>query len=278
MGRHSRRHQTDQLPWPPEPDDDIEVMDLQAPSTAPPPLHAFPRSARAKGVRLHFPLPRWGGRGGWLLLERAGLVILAGIVLAQAAFILSGGRPSSVPVASAPTRTARRDGLVGTSGTSMTAVTRSPTASLSPAGAASATGRLLVGTLPAGAAVSLDGERLGLAPVTVPQLQAGQHTVVIQGRGRTIRQQVLIAAGETVSLLVLTTPAEMPRQRLAITAVPWAEVWIDGRWVGETPTGRLSLPLGPHLLLFHHPQLGDKTVRTVLRADAPARINMDMRK
>ncbi len=71
---------------------------------------------------------------------------------------------------------------------------------------------------------------------------------------------------------------DLPTQRVAVNAVPWAEVWVGGKLAGETPIGGLRLPLGTHTLAFRHPQFGEKTTRVVVRADEPARVSVDMRK
>ena len=55
-----------------------------------------------------------------------------------------------------------------------------------------------------------------------------------------------------------------PNGTLSINAQPWAEVWVDGERVGETPIGNLSRRIGTHEVLFRHPDLGERreTVRS----------------
>jgi len=60
--------------------------------------------------------------------------------------------------------------------------------------------------------------------------------------------------------------------------VPWAEVTIDGTSVGETPLGNVSIPIGPHTIVFRHPQLGEETRTVVVNAQAATRISVDLRK
>ena len=48
------------------------------------------------------------------------------------------------------------------------------------------------------------------------------------------------------------------RASVNLNASPWAEVWIDGRRVGETPIGNLAVPIGPHEIVFRHPEFGEK--------------------
>jgi hypothetical protein len=64
---------------------------------------------------------------------------------------------------------------------------------------------------------------------------------------------------------------------VSINAVPWAEVTIDGTRVGETPLGNLPQTLGPHEIVFRHPQFGERRVNTVVTMKEANRISVDMR-
>ena len=61
-----------------------------------------------------------------------------------------------------------------------------------------------------------------------------------------------------------------------LNATPWAEVFIDGQRAGETPIGNLSVPIGPHEIVFRHPQFGEKEAVSVTLA-APVRVSIDMK-
>ena len=62
-----------------------------------------------------------------------------------------------------------------------------------------------------------------------------------------------------------------PSGTLSLNATPWAEVWIDGQKVGETPIGNLSLPVGPHEIVFKNPDLGEQHHAATVTATAPVR-------
>jgi serine/threonine-protein kinase len=64
---------------------------------------------------------------------------------------------------------------------------------------------------------------------------------------------------------------------MSFNAIPWAEVWIDGQQVGETPLANVSVAIGTHDVLFRHPELGEKHVRSVVTPAAPAKVSVDMR-
>ncbi|HZT77660.1 MAG TPA: PEGA domain-containing protein [Vicinamibacterales bacterium] len=214
--------------------------------------------------------------------------------------------------------------------------------------AAATLGKLQVRSEPAGAQVLIDGADRGKAPLLVDALAPGEHTVVLQSDGATVKQTVTIEAGETASLVVPLTatdgapvsgwvsvkaPVEVqifenknllgtsqsdrimvsagkhdleivneplgyrvtrtvqvppgkvspisvtwPTGSLAINALPWADVTVDGNPVGQTPIGTLTLPIGPHEIVFRHPDLGEQHQAVTVSLKMPARVSVDMRK
>jgi hypothetical protein len=122
----------------------------------------------------------------------------------------------------------------------------------------------------------LDGDRLlGTSAMDRVPVTPGTHRLHFSNDSVGFEQErsVKVSAGKTTTIRV-----EMPDQPVAMNAIPWAEVWVDGRRVGETPIGALPLALGSHVVVFRHPQFGEKSVKTVVRANEPARIGVDMRK
>lgn len=71
---------------------------------------------------------------------------------------------------------------------------------------------------------------------------------------------------------------ELPAVTLSINAQPWAEVFVDGERVGETPIGTLSRPVGRHEVLLRHPELGERRRTVTLTTSGPNRISVDMRR
>ncbi len=209
------------------------------------------------------------------------------------------------------------------------------------------TGALRVQTDLKQAVVSVDGVDRGTSPLTVDDLQPGDHQVVVRGDRGTFRRVVQIKPQETLSLMIsssepttlvpgwltVTSPVpmqlreegrligttetdrlmlpsgdhdielsneslgyrvtrkitvtpgkttasaiELPSALLSLNALPWAEVWIDGERVGETPLANLSRRIGSHQVVFRHPQLGERTETVLLTLRQPTRIGVDMRK
>jgi hypothetical protein len=105
-------------------------------------------------------------------------------------------------------------------------------------------------------------------------LPAGKRELhlVNESLGFSARRVVQIDAGRTTALAVA-----VPRAPVSINAVPWAEVWIDGARVGETPIGNHMIGLGSRDIVFRHPALGERRQTVVVSLKAPVRVSVDMR-
>ena len=106
-------------------------------------------------------------------------------------------------------------------------------------------------------------------------LTGGTHQLqlVNDSLGFRTTERVNISAGKTTRLSV-TVPTAM----VQVNAVPWAEVTIEGNSVGDTPIGNVPLTLGPHTIVFRHPELGEETRQVVVSAESPTRVSVDLRK
>jgi len=121
----------------------------------------------------------------------------------------------------------------------------------------------------------LDGERVLGSSVDGPIVtSAGRHEfeLVNSALGYRSKQVFNIKAGE-----ILSVPIRQPEGQVSINAVPWADIWIDGTHVGETPLANLSLPIGQHEVSFRHPSLAEQRRTTVIRYDVPTRLSADLR-
>jgi hypothetical protein len=112
--------------------------------------------------------------------------------------------------------------------------------------------------------------RLGSSATGIVSARAGRHDLELVNSvlGFRSRQSVEVRGGQVVSVTV-----SPPNGRVNINAAPWAEVWVDGRPMGETPIGNLSLPLGEHEVVFRHPQFGEQRKTVVVRLDGVTRVS-----
>jgi hypothetical protein len=122
--------------------------------------------------------------------------------------------------------------------------------------------------------VSEGGRVIGTTEEPRLMLSPGRHDLTLVNRelGYRSSQTVEIEPGEVRSISV------DPRGSVNLNAVPWAEVIIDGRKVGDTPIANLQLPLGTRSLVFRHPQLGERRVTVTVKSNAAAAVSVDMTK
>ncbi|HEX5475082.1 MAG TPA: PEGA domain-containing protein [Vicinamibacterales bacterium] len=118
------------------------------------------------------------------------------------------------------------------------------------------------------------GRLLGTSDTDRLMMASGRHQLdlVNETLGYHSSRAVVVPAGK-VARLDLT----LPQGVMNINATPWAEVWIDGKRVGETPIGNLAVPIGPHEVVFKHPQLGEKHEAVSVTLNAPVRLSVDMK-
>src|SRR5262249_24503978 len=117
----------------------------------------------------------------------------------------------------------------------------------------------------------LEGDRvLGTTSDGPVVATAGKHELdfVNTEFGYQSHQAVEIKAGQIVPMKI-----SPPDGRVSINAVPWATVSIDGNSYGETPLGNIVLPVGEHQITFRHPQLGERTQKVIVKANAATRVS-----
>ena len=208
-------------------------------------------------------------------------------------------------------------------------------------------GRMHVVSNPPGAQVWVDGTARGVAPLDVEGLVPGAHTVALKNGNATVTQDVTVAAGSVLSLVVpLTAPdagqpgfivvasplellvfegnrllgtsrsdqimmlagrhdlrlankevgfettravqvapgrtstvkIDLPNGMLFVNAVPWAEVFVDGVKIGETPIANHQLPVGSHDIVLRNPRFAEQRRTVLISLTAPARLGVDLRK
>jgi hypothetical protein len=117
----------------------------------------------------------------------------------------------------------------------------------------------------------LEGERvLGSSTDGPIVINGGRHELdfVNNALGYRSRQIVDIKAGQIMPVKIAP-----PDGRVSVNAVPWAQVSINGKLVGDTPLGNLPLPVGEHEVTFRHPQLGEQTQKVIVKSSALTRVS-----
>ncbi len=119
-----------------------------------------------------------------------------------------------------------------------------------------------------------DGRHVGNTAEGRLRLSSGPHALdfVNEELGVRVRTGAAVYPGKVTSVF----PA-LPRGTLAIRAEPWAEVWLDGRHLGETPLVDVPSDLGLHDVVLRHPDLGERRTQVRVAADAPAQVTVDLR-
>ena len=121
-----------------------------------------------------------------------------------------------------------------------------------------------------------EGERmLAAAGVDRVMLPTGRHQLELTASDFEFSTTVTVtvSAGKTA-----TANVAIPNGKLSINAAPWAEVWLDGKEMGTTPLGNLSVPIGTHEIVWKHPQLGERRQTVKVLAQTPVRASMDFGK
>jgi len=119
-----------------------------------------------------------------------------------------------------------------------------------------------------------NGKLIGTTDSDRLMMAAGRHVLTLVNETLKYREQkiVSVAPGKVAAFSI-----ELPKGSVNLNAMPWAEVFIDGKRVGETPIGNLEVPIGPHEIVFRHPQLGEKRHAISVTAAAPVRLSVAMK-
>jgi serine/threonine protein kinase len=128
---------------------------------------------------------------------------------------------------------------------------------------------------PVGVQLFENGRLLGTSDTDQIMVPSGKHDLdlVNDPLGYRVSRTVQVPPGKVAAINL-----ELPKGTLALNAVPWAEVWIDGERVGDTPMGNLSLTIGPHDVVFRHPDLGEQHHTAMVTLRGAGRLSVDLRK
>jgi hypothetical protein len=143
-----------------------------------------------------------------------------------------------------------------------------------PARAAAGTGFVTIES-PIVLRVVRNGDFIGTSEDGRLTLPVGNQVIGLENESVGFRdvRTVEVVAGKPTAIVV--TP---PNGAISINARPWAEVFVDGARVGETPVSQLSLPVGIHEIVFRHPEFGERRQSVVVKIGATGRAFTDFTK
>jgi hypothetical protein len=119
-----------------------------------------------------------------------------------------------------------------------------------------------------------NGQHLGNSRTRRIPLAAGRHDINVVNRSLGYKTQQVVTVSEGK---VSTVTPEWPNGLLSVNALPWADVFVNGERLGETPIGNVTLPIGFYEVVFRHPELGETKHRVTLTATSPTRLSVDLR-
>jgi hypothetical protein len=113
---------------------------------------------------------------------------------------------------------------------------------------------------PSGAEMRIDGRRVEAG---AHRVSPGSHTIEV------IRPGVLGVQRETVQI----EPGQTLRRSytadeygwLQVVVIPWAEVFVEGTSIGQTPMPRMKAAVGQHTLVLRHPEAEERREDVVVR-------------
>ena len=103
----------------------------------------------------------------------------------------------------------------------------------------------------------------------------GTHNVELSNTnvGFVAHEVVSVKPGE-----LTTRTIHLPSGKLSVNAVPWADVWIDGTSVGQTPLANLAVGVGEHQIVFKHPDFSDQQMTALVKVDGVTRLSATMKR
>jgi hypothetical protein len=124
------------------------------------------------------------------------------------------------------------------------------------------------------AEVMVDGKKMGETPLGKIRLPAGDHTLTLTNNN---------FAGVISDRIIISRNATLTRRYsfnvfgyLQIVVTPWAEVYIDGRHIGQTPMGKVKLPVGKHTVILRHPRSGEKRREIEIKSEETVLLKLEM--
>ena len=127
-------------------------------------------------------------------------------------------------------------------------------------------GKLRIASNPAGAAIFLNGQRLGTTPYEDPAAPAGRYRVeIVQPGYERFSQSISVQAGraEEINVKLIATSATneslAPTGKLIVLVQPAGKIFVDDKLLRDDDDKQfeIDLPVGPHQVRAVHSQYGE---------------------
>jgi hypothetical protein len=119
--------------------------------------------------------------------------------------------------------------------------------------------------LQAGRSIGSSGRRISLPP--------GSYDLQLRGADFSTSKRVEVTAGRVARIDV-----DMPDGTLSLNAAPWAEVYLDGTRLGETPIANVTAKAGTHEVIFRNPQHNELRQMVNVASGKPTRVSVTLTK
>jgi hypothetical protein len=119
--------------------------------------------------------------------------------------------------------------------------------------------------LQGGRSLGSSGRRLPLVP--------GRYELQLRAADFSTSRSVDVSAGR-----VSRVEVSIPDGTLNLNAAPWAEVYLDGRSLGETPIANASVSVGTHEVIFRNPQYQELRQMVTVSSGKATRVSVTLTK
>ena len=125
-------------------------------------------------------------------------------------------------------------------------------------------GQVSVETDPPGARVTVDGRRLGITPLTVTDLTAEEHKVIVTSAAGSAERTVTVTAGGTASVMFSLSKVSGPVGGwLSISAPFDIDVVENEDVIGTSASTQIMLAAGRHSIMLTNRSLGYQEARKI---------------
>jgi serine/threonine-protein kinase len=128
------------------------------------------------------------------------------------------------------------------------------------------------------AKIYIDSRYVETTPIAQPiKVPAGSHTIKLENPSFKIWQQTItFNSGRTHSIDVRLDPKD---GFLKLTVKPWADVYIDGKFIETTPIGApIKLNAGRHILKLTNPSFKTYEQEIIIPADKMLKKHIELEK